>query len=666
MNILPLLLLLPLLPLHFTSGISPTITLPSGIKIVGTTLSDDTTCNRYLSIPFAEPPIGSNRWAPPIDTKRSSGTIDGTKYPPLCMQPSDGWSSLDSSQMSEDCLYLNIYTPTTYEPQSLPVLVYIHGGDYLYGGTNDKELKGCNLVNVTKDVLVVTIQYRLGIFGFLGSDEMRKLDLQQGSTGNYGLLDQIQALKWIKKNIGVFGGNSGKVMIFGESAGAGSVTNLLVATGAKNLYHKAIMQSGAFADWTTKSLVNATAVFNDVVTRSKCNVNNDAISCLLKMDAKKLISLSNEITAYPDQWTVCRWSPTIDGIIIMDHPSEIVLRNPELINDVPIIYGNNDEEGASFLSSTTMSSSDWIPKNTWKYNDYQNWLKLNFPKHYELIEKEYKTMFNDNDNDDKALLPPRPWFVAQRIVGDFMLFCPGRRSAKALSNVDEPAIPRSSHVYEYMFDHVPIGNSENGAYHGAEIAFVFNDIKKSTNDEEYQLGQSMAWMWSMFAKYGNPTPSITNKPPPSMLDDLRKKNKYWLPFPTYVEIDTLNGGALELKKNLRSIYCEKVWDVIRVETPTESNNEHKKNGPKKSWTRTVSIAVGIGLTFTMLGIIFVCFLFFKYYYIKGNNTGSDENYTTFVDEGNSTGTGGVGFQEEVGEEEMNHIPLEVEDPNDIA
>mgnify|MGYP001358500336 FL=1 len=109
----------------------------------------------------------------------------------------------------------------------------------------------------------------------------------------------------------------------------------------------------------------------------------------------------------------------------------------------------------------------------------------------------------------------------------------------------------------------PVGDSS------AEIAFVFNDLQ--ANDEgEYQLGQSMAYMWSMFAKFGNPTPSSTNQPPPPPM----LENKKWMPFPTYIEMDTVNGGALEFKTNLRSVYCENVWDTIRIETPPEGTNDN--------------------------------------------------------------------------------------------
>ena len=124
--LLLLLLLLTLLPHQHISAM-PTITTPSGMTVTGTTPTTD--CHRFLSIPYAEPPVGlQGRWSPPTPLKSGTRDVDGSKFPPVCMQPSNGWSSLDTSNMSEDCLYLNIFTPTKYEPQSLPVLVFIHGG----------------------------------------------------------------------------------------------------------------------------------------------------------------------------------------------------------------------------------------------------------------------------------------------------------------------------------------------------------------------------------------------------------------------------------------------------------------------------------------------------------------------------------------------------------
>jgi len=529
-----------------------TITTPSGLTIVGTTV--DNNCNQYLAIPYAAPPTHDNRWLPPTpyQKNRPEEVVNATQFPPVCMQPPNAWPSLDSTYMSEDCLYVNVFTPTTYDPQSMPVMVYIHGGDYLYGGTNDKEINGCNLVAVTRDVVVVTVQYRLGIFGFLGSETLRDRDTTtaQPSTGNYGLLDQIEALRWINKNIGVFGGDTNNVMIFGESAGAGAITNLLVAPTAKHLYHRAAMQSGAWAEWTTKSMQNATDVFNDLVQRSTCaptESSGSLVDCLLALSPNALVDLSLDIQAYADQWTVCRWSPTVDGSILLEHPAVVVLKDPSQINPIPILYGNNDEEGVSFVSMTRMSDSAWIEKETFQYNDFQTWLTVNFPTNHRLIQQHYHGMF-----DEGGTTPPQPWFVAQRIVGDLMLFCPGRRSAKSLMRHRE-----ETSVYEYLFDHAPYlaGTANTDSFHGAEVPFVFSNLKEVKEETgnggrgEFLLAQSMTWLWTMFAKFGTPTPTQVTPPSTTLLNDL-----VWAKFPAYLEMDTAQGGL--------NIFCRRCLVVV--------------------------------------------------------------------------------------------------------
>ena len=519
----------------------------------------------------------------------------------------------------------------------------------MYGGTNDEELNGCNLVRTTSSSLVVTIQYRLGIFGFLGSEALRRRDTTRsnsgdstgGSTGNYGLLDQIMALRWIRKNIGVFGGNSGNVMIFGESAGAGSVTNLLVAPMAKSLYHRAVLQSGAFASWSTKYLDNATMLYKETLQKSGCNTNDNAdggVSCLEQLTAAELIELSLQLESYPDEWTICRWAPTVDHVVLFEHPATSVLLNPSSVNNVPILYGNNDEEGVSFLSTTQLSSSAYIAPNSFTKQDYLAWLTLNFPVHHELIKTTYSALLTEKGDIG-------PWFVAQRIVGDFMLFCPGRRSARALGTITE-----RQNVYEYMFDHPPKG-SKYGAYHGAEVPFVFadfDDVEKETggsDTEEWELARSMAWMWSMFARYGNPTPTSRDTlppppppPPTAMLTNLFKKTK-WDPFPMYMEMDTITGGGLEIKTNLRSAVCEKLWDQIHVISPVvlPAAGAHT-SGSGSVWSRTTT-AVGIGIACAMIGLLIVFGLMLRRYWQRsgggaggGRRGGEGENYTTMLDE----------------------------------
>ena len=281
----------------------------------------------------------------------------------------------------------NVLSPL---PFSLPP------GDYMYGGAHDTELNGCNLLEVTGNALVVTIQYRLGVFGFLGSDRLRSRDVDHQSTGNYGLLDQIESLKWLRDNIGSFGGNSGNVMIFGESAGAGSVTNLLVSPLSTGLYHRASLQSGAFAEWTTKTLDNATEVYDEMLVRTGCasgdgdgdgdDESAESDVCLAGKDADELLSASLLLVSYPDQWTVCRWAPTIDGVVIREHPLTLVETSPTSIRDVPIMYGNNDEEGVSFLSANRLSSSSSVSRTLTKI-EYDEWLVLNFPNHHALVAK---------------------------------------------------------------------------------------------------------------------------------------------------------------------------------------------------------------------------------------------------------------------------------------
>ena len=164
----------------------------------------------------------------------------------------------------------------------------------------------------------------------------------------------------------------------------------------------------------------------------------------------------------------------MDGSILLEHPAVVVLKDPSQINPIPILYGNNDEEGVSFVSMTRMSDSAWIEKETFQYNDFQTWLTVNFPTNHRLIQQHYHGMF-----DEGGTTPPQPWFVAQRIVGDLMLFCPGRRSAKSLMRHRE-----ETSVYEYLFDHAPYlaGTANTDSFHGAEVPFVFSNLKEVKED----------------------------------------------------------------------------------------------------------------------------------------------------------------------------------------
>src|SRR5215472_6538591 len=196
----------------------------------------------FKGIPYAAPPVGELRWKPPQPAQAWDGVRPAAEWGPRCMQ-SSRLGDMDplNKRMDEDCLYLNVWTPAKSGSVGLPVMVWIHGGSNLNGAGSQPEYDGGHLAS--KGVVVVTINYRLDVFGFLAHPELTR-ESGTGSSGNYGLLDQIAALKWVQKNIRAFGGDPGRVTIFGESAGSWSV-NVLVATPlAKGLFHRAIGESG--------------------------------------------------------------------------------------------------------------------------------------------------------------------------------------------------------------------------------------------------------------------------------------------------------------------------------------------------------------------------------------------------------------------------------------
>jgi hypothetical protein len=200
----------------------PVVKLPNGGGSIRGDQLDELNVHRFLGIPFAEPPVRERRWTSPVPAKSWAPAVrSATEWAPNCMQlDPPAWPTM-AKNVSEDCLYLNVFSPAPMDEQQqslrYPVLVWIHGGGYAYGGAHDSELDGTQLADLA-NVVVVTIQYRLDVFGWLGSNSLRSRS-EDNSTGNWGIQDQRLALKWVKQNIDAFNGNSSQVMIFGESAG---------------------------------------------------------------------------------------------------------------------------------------------------------------------------------------------------------------------------------------------------------------------------------------------------------------------------------------------------------------------------------------------------------------------------------------------------------------
>ena len=294
----------------------------------------------FLGVPFAKPPVGDLRWRDPEPPDRWSGTRPANSFGPACAQNLEGQApyltrvakAFDAPlsqprriDYSEDCLYLNIFTDSTDRRAKRPVMVWIHGGSFRYGTGADYDPG--NLVR--EGVVVVTINYRLGVFGFLAHPQL-SAESPHDTSGNYGLLDQIEALRWVKRNIASFGGDPDKVTIFGESAGAQSVCHLMISPPARGLFHRAIAQSGVGLHVHTqgRSAEETGAAF-------ATSVGADDLKRLRDADAGSLIESAEKFPGVTN--------PIIDGYVLVDHPARSFSTGH--FHRVPFLLGSNADEG---------------------------------------------------------------------------------------------------------------------------------------------------------------------------------------------------------------------------------------------------------------------------------------------------------------------------------
>jgi para-nitrobenzyl esterase len=237
----------------------------------------------FLGIPYAAPPTGELRWKPPVPHSPWTAALDATVFGPTCAQPNAGLTY----NSSEDCLYLNIYTPNPPR-RHLPVMVWIHGGSFLVG--SGQETDG-SMLAVKGKVVVVTINYRLGSFGFL-TDKVLDAENPQHVSGNYGLLDQQAALKWVKRNIAGFGGDSAQVTIFGESAGGISVALQMIAPGAAGLFSRAINESGP-SQIVLQPIALAQKQGDRLIATLGCRDASDMVACIRSKPTNQVLSPDN-------------------------------------------------------------------------------------------------------------------------------------------------------------------------------------------------------------------------------------------------------------------------------------------------------------------------------------------------------------------------------------
>jgi para-nitrobenzyl esterase len=406
----------------------------------------------FRGIPFAAPPVENLRWKPPQAVISWKGIRESVDQPPSCVQNDQGWNHGDYVIGREDCLTLDVRTPSING--KLPVLVWIHGGSNRAGGPNDIVLS-----DVGKDVVIVGIRYRLGVFGFLSH---RKLSAEQGgASGNYGLMDQTAALEWVHRNVAKFGGDPNNVTIAGESAGSQDVSLMLAAPAARPLFQKAIMESGtAGFGMPFRSLTDAERIGDQAdallgAGGDLAKLRSMSVPALLAVDLK----LHDDAL---DSDAMVWLRPTIDGRLLPKSPRELLSEAPPK----PVITGSNRVE-----------------------------FGLERPHRDPMVEKAFERnaaaarayyKLDEPDPPADARLGTRD----EQISTDIVFRCPVEHLAEILSKKGAP-------VWRYEFDAAPNGGKTS---HAAEISYAFGD-------STFAKGQSLKPYWLNFIRSGDPNGS---------------------------------------------------------------------------------------------------------------------------------------------------------------
>ena len=443
----------------------PLVKLKDG-KLLGT-YNDATKVYAFKAIPYAQPPIGGLRWAPPEPEEGWKGVREAKEFGPRCMQAKifDDMIFRDPGP-SEDCLTVNVWTPNPSETANLPVMFWIHGGGFAAGGSSEPRQDGENLAK--RGVGVVSLNYRLGVFGFYTHSGLDK-NSNHHVSGDYGLLDMVAALQWVQDNIIEFGGDATKVTIFGESAGSWAVSELMASPITKGLFARAIGESGgAFSD-TSLAMPSLDESEKDNEKFAK-SIGAPTAGAMRALPADKLLEDSRKLG---DE----HFSPVVDGYFLPDTVPNLYAAGKQA--HVPLLAGwNNDEGGPAATSKATVESFTEIAHKT--YGDRAaDFLKLYPASNLE----EAKTSSAAYARDQFIAFATWKWIEAQVATGG------------------QP-------VYRYLFTHVlPPPADVNGAYHSADIEFVFDNLANKDlkwRDSDKKLADLMAAYWTNFAKTGNP------------------------------------------------------------------------------------------------------------------------------------------------------------------
>ena len=428
------------------------------------------TVGEFLGIPYAAPPVGALRWRPPQPAPHWTGVRAATRFGPHCPQYG---SPFGLASMSENCLFLNVYAPAgSPRGDSLPVMVWIHGGDLTAGESNDYNPAGL----VGDGVIVVTINYRLGALGFLADPALATR--AGGATGDYGLMDQQAALRWVRQNIGRFGGDPRNVTIFGESAGGLSVLAQLVSPGARGLFAKAIIESGSYSLLQPRL---ATAEASGEAFADKAGCAGQPAACLRRLPVQTILD---------DQGAV---GPDVDGVVLPQSIGSALASGD--FSHVPVINGTNHDEWRLFIAIFRPLTG---PVTAANYRSMIATTASVSPTEAAAVAARY---------------PPNGFASPAEALGavgtDEIFACPALTMDREMSRFT------TTYAYEFNDEHAPerflppVSGFSYGAAHASELQYLFHlnasAFPGTLAAAQQRLAASMRRYWTNFAKAGSPS-----------------------------------------------------------------------------------------------------------------------------------------------------------------
>ncbi len=432
----------------------------------------------FYDVPYAAPPVGALRFRPPAPAPTRSAVRDATTPGLACPQPFDPLTASTPDQ-GEDCLALDVFSPSVDPSARAPVIVFVHGGSFVNGAGNVPLYDGTAIAK--RGVVVVTINYRLGALGFLAHPAL-SAESPERVSGNYGLRDQEAALRWVQANVATFGGDPANVTLMGESAGAISVGLHVVSPRTRGLFHRAIQESGTcqlvttpLHDPATPSIEDSAEERGERLARDVGCDGDDVLGCLRAKSPSELIARTSGGTVGTHEIGM---APNVDGVVIPVDPRRALLDGPA--NEVPLLLGTNADEGTVFSLTTPIHT----------VADYQAKVMALEPVRGAQLLAIWPA---------SAFASPKAAYDA--LLGEVLFVCPTRETARAAS--------RRAPTHLYHFEHVSHYAQEGnyGAYHAAELWYVFGIADwplREFTASELRLSDDAIGYWTRFARSGDP------------------------------------------------------------------------------------------------------------------------------------------------------------------